>query len=512
MNTRITITDECTYDDVLIKPNLSTIKSRKHTDLSMKLTKHITLTFPIISSNMDTITEDKMAIAMAKYGGMGIIHRYCSIDDQVKMVKNVKRYTNHIITDPWTISKTESIENAINIIKHNKVGSLLVTGSDSESESEYLQGILTNRDINKYILNRDFYEQGHYMSIDKLTVADFMTTLPTLITYILHHNKRINNIDEQDILRLCLNHKIEQIPIIQTGKNKKILGLITLKDIIYRNKLKNSTFNLDINKQLIVGAAVGVVGDYMKRTDALISAGVNIICIDIAHGHHIICKQAIQSIKEKHPSIEIIAGNVCTKEGVQYLVEAGADCIKVGIGPGTICITRKQTGCGRPQLSAIIECGEMAKELGVTIIADGGHNRKTGNIFKAFCAGSSASMLGGGLGGTTETPGKLLLKDNKKVKMIRGMAGIISNYKKNIKLDNNVNTSIETMTPEGVEGYVEYKGDVKEVLHQISGGLRSGLSYIGCSNLEDVKHMNIEFIKITSSGLHESNSHGIKKM
>jgi IMP dehydrogenase len=254
------------------------------------------------------------------------------------------------------------------------------------------------------------------------------------------------------------------------------------------------------------------VGNYMARTDALIEAGVNIICIDIAHGHHIICKEAIQTIKQKHPTLEIIAGNVCTKEGVEYLADAGADCVKVGIGPGTICITRKQTGCGRPQLSAIIECAEMAKTKHITIIADGGHNRKTGNIFKAFCAGSSASMLGGGLSGTTETPGKLLLKDNKKVKMIRGMAGIISNYKKNIKLDNTVNTNIENMTPEGVEGYVEYKGDVKDVLHQISGGLRSGLSYIGCSRLDNVKNTPIEFIKITHSGLQESNSHGIKKI
>jgi IMP dehydrogenase len=253
---------------------------------------------------------------------------------------------------------------------------------------------------------------------------------------------------------------------------------------------------------------VGVVGDFMERASALVDAGVNIICIDIAHGHHIICKDAIQKIKQKFPLLEIIAGNVCTKDGVEYLADAGADCVKVGIGPGTICITRKQTGCGRPQLSAIIECAAMAQEKGITIIADGGHNGKTGNIFKAFCAGSSASMLGGGLSGTTETPGKIILKDNKKMKMIRGMAGIISNYNKNSKLDN-TNKNIENMTPEGVEGYVEYKGDVKDVLNQISGGLRSGLSYIGCSALEAVKSEPIEFIKITNSGLRESNSHGI---
>lgn len=506
MTDRITISNEITYDDVLIKPKYSVIKSRKNTDLSMKLTNNITLSFPIISSNMDTITEDKMAISMSKYGGMGIIHRFCSIEQQARMVRNVKRYTNHIISNPWSVRQTESIENAITIIKKNKVGSLLVT-----DENNQLEGILTNRDINRYILNKEFYKQEHYTSVGQLQVADFMTGSPALISYTLKNKKLLTPEIEKKLLKICLDNKIEQIPIINKN-DTSVMGLLTLKDIIFRNNLQNSTFNLDANKQLIVGAAVGVVGDYMERTDALVEAGVNIICIDIAHGHHIICKEAIQSIKQKYPTLEIIAGNVCTKEGVEYLADAGADCIKVGIGPGTICITRKQTGCGRPQLSAVIECAKMAAQKNVTIIADGGHNRKTGNIFKAFCAGSSASMLGGGLSGTTETPGKVLLKDNKKMKMIRGMAGIISNYRKNIKLDNSNNTSIENMTPEGVEGYVEYKGDVKDVLDQISGGLRSGLSYIGCSNLSEVQHIPIEFIKITSSGLRESNSHGIKKM
>ena len=506
MNNRISIVEEITYDDVLIKPKYSTIKTRKKTNLSMKLTNNITLNFPIISSNMDTITEDKMAIAMAKYGGMGIIHRYCSIEEQANMVRNVKRYTNHIITQPWSVPKNTTIEKAINIIKTNKVGSLLIT----ELENKQLVGILTKRDINRFILNRSFYEQEYFTDLEHTTVEDFMTTIDCIILHKTTKTK-MSSIDEKKILDLCLRHKIEQIPIIDDTPDKNILGLITLKDIIYRNNLKNSTFNLDKKKQLVVGAAVGVIGDFMERASALVDAGVNIICIDIAHGHHIICKDAIQKIKQKFPLLEIIAGNVCTKDGVEYLADAGADCVKIGIGPGTICITRKQTGCGRPQLSAIIECATMAQEKGITIIADGGHNGKTGNIFKAFCAGSSASMLGGGLSGTTETPGKIILKDNKKMKMIRGMAGIISNYNKNSKLDN-TNKNIENMTPEGVEGYVEYKGDVKDVLNQISGGLRSGLSYIGCSALETVKTEPIEFIKITNSGLRESNSHGINKL
>ena len=497
---RITIIDEFTYDDVLIKPQFSNITSRKNTNLSVQLTKNITLTLPIISSNMDTITEDKMAIAMAKCGGMGIIHRYCTIDEQCEMVKNVKRYTNHIIKNPWSIPTNTSIQEAINIIKINKVGSLLIIDDNST-----VVGILTNRDIHKYILNKDIYTSIHP------NVSLFMTGIKSMITY-THNNpiEVLSESDEKKILLLCLENAVEQIPIINSIND--IIGLITLKDIMYRNNLKNTKFNVDTNKQLIVGAAVGVVGDYIERATALVNSGVNIICIDIAHGHHTICGKAIQKIKELFPNIDIIAGNVCTAEGVEYLADCGADCVKVGIGPGGICITRKQTGCGRPQLSAVLECSEMARHKNITIIADGGHNRKSGNIFKAFCAGSSASMLGGGLSGTTETPGNLLLKDNKKVKMIRGMAGIISNYKKNIKLDNNVNKTIENMTPEGVEGYVPYKGDVKEVLKQIEGGLRSGLSYIGCSNLSDVKHKSIEFIKISSNGLNESNSHGINKI
>jgi len=505
---RITITEELTYDDVLIKPQFSRIVSRKNTDLSMSLTKNIMLQLPIISSNMDTITEDKMAIAMAKCGGMGIIHRYCSIEEQCEMVKNVKRYTNHIIKKPWSMNMQQSIEYAINIIKTNKVGSLLIT-----NDNNCLVGILTQRDINKYIVSKEYTTiSGIKEKMESEDVCNFMTGFDDVIAYEIEGDDLhiLNEQNEHEILQLCLEHAIEQIPII--NNRNEILGLITLKDMMYRNQLKNSTFNVDTNKQLVVGAAVGVVGDYLERTKKLIEAGVNIICIDIAHGHHMICGETIIQIKKLHPNIEIIAGNVCTAQGVEYLANCGADCVKVGIGPGGICITRKQTGCGRPQLSAVVECAKMAQQKNITIIADGGHNRKSGNIFKAFCAGSSASMLGGGLSGTTETPGKLFLKDNKKVKMIRGMAGIISNYKKNVKLDNNVNKSIESMTPEGVEGYVSYKGDVKDVLTQIEGGLRSGLSYIGCEQLSEVRHRRIEFIRITSNGLQESNSHGINKI
>ena len=497
------LTQYYTYDDVLIKPKYSEVLSRKKVNLNSRLTNNINLKVPIISSNMDTITEDKMAIAMAKCGGLGIIHRYCSIEEQCNMVKRVKRYTNHIIRNPQSIHENVSISEAYEVFKQKKVGSLLVVDIYNK-----LVGILTNRDMNKYALSIDSLEET--VSSQDI-VNNYMTMFEDIIVYTINNNEEEMpiNIDESYILQLCLYNKIEQVPII--NESNDIMGLITLKDMIYRNNLKSSTFNLDENKQLVVGAAVGVVGDYIERTRGLIEAGVNIICIDIAHGHHVICGKAIYEIREVFSDIEIIAGNVCTYEGVEYLAKMGANCVKVGIGPGSICITRKQTGCGAPQLSSVLDCAKAAKKYGVTIIADGGHNGSSGNIFKALCAGASASMLGGMLSGTLETPGEVYTKLNKKVKQIRGMAGIISNYRKNKKTGGDTK-HLEDMTPEGVEGYVDFKGPVADIINQISGGIRSGLSYVGCYSLEELKTIKIEFILVSNSGLRESGAHNINQI
>ena len=479
-----------TYDDVLIKPKYSDVMSRKDVCVNSFLTPNLTLKLPIISSNMDTITEDRMAIAMAKSGGLGIIHRYCSIQQQVDMVKKVKRYTNHFIESPYMITPDTTIYDAIRTMEENKVGSLLVM------KSVDLVGILTTRDIKRYTIMPD----------NQVFVKDFMTT--DLITYILENN--ITEVDDKNILKLCLDNRIEQVPIL--NNSNKLIGLVTLKDLLYRTgQDKYSKFNTDRHKQLVVGAAVGVVGDYIERARALIIAGVNILCVDVAHGHHKLCGDAVKALKGEFPDMDVIAGNVCSADGVHFLVDAGADCIKVGIGPGGICITRKQTGCGVPQLTAVLECATAASERGVTIIADGGHNGTIGNIFKALCAGSSASMLGGMLSGTLETPGQVFTKLDKKVKLIRGMAGVISNYNKGEKLGTD-NKSLNTMTPEGVEGYVTFKGPVKDILQQIEGGIRSGLSYVGCHRLLDIKPNEIEFVYITSNGLKESGSHGIKEI
>ena len=474
-----------TYNDVLIKPNFSTVSSRKNVSIRTKLTKKIKLLLPIISSNMDTITESEMAIEMAKSGGLGIIHRYCSIDQQVEMIKKVKRYTNFIIDNPHTIDISHPVEEINILLQKNKVGSLLIT------ENNKLKGIITNRDLLLLELDPE----------NNLTIKDIMTPLEKMV--FIQDNRQTENGDI--IVKKLISNRIEQVPIIDS--EYYIKGLITLKDIMLR---KNNNYNLNSKLQLVVGAAVGVKGDYLNRATKLTEAGCDIICIDVAHGHHILCGNAIKEIKKILPEVEIIAGNVCTAEGVRYLKEMGADCVKVGVGPGSICITRKQTGCGFPQLSAMMECGKEARKLGISIIADGGHSGTIGNIFKALVAGSSASMLGGMISGAKETPGNIFVKGGKQVKMIRGMAGRISNLKKSDKSGEKID--LENMTPEGVEGYVEYKGPVNKILGQISGGIRSGFSYVGCNNIDEIRNTDIKFVKISNNSYIESGSHGISEI
>ncbi len=490
-----------TYDDVLIKPQYSEVFSRKNVCLKSQLTKNIILNVPIISSNMDTITEEKMAIEMAKLGGLGIIHRYCSIEQQVEMVKKVKRYTNYIIQKPYIISKEATIPEVYKKFNEYHIKSLLVVDDNTT-----LVGLITNRDMLHY---QSFSQKNYYSKT--VYVHQFMTPIDKLIT-ITEEKLNTINYNINTIIDLLTLNKIQKLPIVNNKKEMKIVGLITLKDMLQRtNSEFKSQANLDKNSQLCVGCAIGVNKDYLERANAVIKAGCNIICIDVAHGHHKLCGDAVKEIRKLYPDIDIIAGNVCTAEGTKYLIECGADCIKVGIGPGSICITRKQTGCGAPQLSSVFDCAKMAHSLQKTIIADGGHNGTIGNIFKALCAGSSASMLGGMLSGTLETPGQIYTKLNKKVKQIRGMAGILSNYQKSAKLGKDTKF-LETITPEGVEGYVTYKGPVKDILEQIKGGLRSGLSYVGCHTLQELKKKEIEFVLITNNGFRESGSHNIKEI
>jgi IMP dehydrogenase len=475
------------YDDILIKPRLSIVESRSNINLSTNVSKNIKLKIPIVSSNMDTVTEEKMAISMALIGGIGIIHRYNSINEQVQMVKNVKRYINFYISNPITINENEYIQKYYDLTDTENFKTLIVV------DNKYnFKGIINKYNIN---INHSLNEIN-----DNVIVKDVMSDKKFYQTIQKKHLTR--NYDKY--IKLMKEKNVNYLPVLDESK---VVGLITLKDLLFYADKKNKS-NLDKDGNLVVGAAVGVNGDYIERARQLINAGVDVLVIDIAHGHSILVPPAIQQIK-KIKNIDIIAGNVATKEGVKFLAEAGADGIKVNIGAGSICTTRIVTGCGVPQFSAVLECCKEAKKYNIPIIADGGHCGKTASLVKALSAGASCCMLGKGLAGTTESPGRIIIKNGKKYKIIRGMAGYISNINK----DKKIGTKIKhNFTPEGVEGYIDFKGNVKDVINQILGGVRSGLSYCGVKNISDLHNTGIEYCIITNSGIHESNNHGIKTL
>lgn len=809
MSSRIIFEDAFTYDDILVKPKYSSVMSRKNTNTKVNLTKNIQLNIPIVSANMDTITEDKMAIAMAISGGIGIIHRFCSIESQVEMVQKVKRYTNKIIRNPYKINNLETLKKLKEEIQQKNISSFLVVDND-----DYLIGIITKRDIQCYNSN---CKTSSNISDSTTIVNDIMTKKLIVAT---------EPITYEEAIKMMTTNKVEKLPIVDL--NNKITGLVTLKDIL---NLSNNNTSVDKEGRLLVGAAIGTNKDYLERTKALVDAGTDVLVIDVAHGHHSMVGKALKEIKELYPNVDVIAGNVCTKEGTKYLIDNGADGIKIGVGAGclgvdtrvlmangqyknintiqvgeyvinregnpvkvlnvinsgfkntiafetdlwhaptyvtpdhrywsninnnnewieidsidnnkvlmpkninwkldgiynnlnfipnynngfifatvlknnkcwqkkndldlstftinnsnvmtlfkkaiceenyklsyqempngfykiisldclneydnfirdiytkltltdrlpseyyyintdyirglydglcdrlfnettnenhfssysenltellcwcciqlnksfmhynnenlsailenypggpnciltidnknsnkyhtsminkkiswkemevwdievdcpthsfianncivhnSICTTRIQTGCGFPQFSAVLECAEEANKFGVPVIADGGHSNKIGNIFKALATGASTSMLGGMISGTTETPGPIIIKNDKKCKIIRGMAGRLSNLNKSEK--NKEDIDIENMTPEGVEGYIPYKGDVKQVLDQIIGGIRSGLSYVGVDSIKELHSTGVTFVKITNSSQKESGPHDI---
>ena len=413
-----------TFDDVLLIPKKSSVLSRSDVNIESKLTKKITLNVPIVSSNMDTVTESDMAISMARAGGVGIIHRFNSINDQVELVKSVKRAENKIIKEPYRVSLNTTLDEIKFIMKSKNVHSLLVT------EDNKLQGIITQRDI------RFKHNGNNAMSI--------MTPREKLIV----GNK---DTDIDSAKELLDKYRIEKLPLVDKSNN--VIGLITSKDIMSRTSNKAT---LDSNGHLIVGAAIGVK-DYIERADALIKAGADFLVIDIAHGHSELAINALKTIKSKF-DVEVIVGNVATADGAKELIENGADGIKIGVGPGSICITRIVTGSGVPQLTAILDCVSVAKKYGVPCIADGGI-RNSGDITKALAAGASTVMLGSLLAGTDESPGEILIKDGKRVKIIRGMAGYGANMSKQEK--ENIRSDIFDIVPEGVEGLVQYKGPAK---------------------------------------------------
>jgi len=468
-----------TYDDVLLIPQKSRVEHRADADTSTWLTKNLKLQIPFISANMDTVTEAKMAIEMARLGGIGIIHRFMTIEEQVSQVDQVTRYEEYLIENPYTIGPDKPIRQILDKGEANQIFGFMVINKKKE-----LLGLVSNRDI---IFQTDLSQK----------VSQVMTPIGQLITI-------KPNTSKTKVKQLFAKHKIEKLPMVD---DQGILrGLITAKSFL--NQEQNPQATKDDKGRLICGAAVGVVDDYLDRARALIKAGVGVIVVDVAHGQNQASLKAIKKIRKTFPEINLIGGNVATASGVKDLIKAGVDAVKVGIGPGGICSTRTVTGVGVPQLSAIMDCIKATKDTSVKIIADGGTNYPS-DITKALAAGAHAVMLAGWFAGTKESPGAIIIRKNKRFKIHRGSASFMSQADASIRIGQE--KRFNTIVPEGVEALVEYKGSVAEIVYQLLGSLRSGMSYCNALNIRELQK-NAKFIQITSAGFRESLTHNIQEI
>jgi len=475
------IRDGLTFDDVLLVPKRSSIATRSQTNLQTKLSKNIPLNIPIISANMDTVTESTMAVAMAREGGIGIIHRFLTITEQVNEVLKVKRSGSVMIENPYFIRPNQTVKEAINYMREKEVSGLLVTDPDSK-----LVGILTRRDIT-------------FESESTKLVKDVMTS--DVVTAKLG----IGVSEAKEILR---KNRVEKLPLVDEKGHVK--GLITSKDII--NIDNYPAASKDKKGRPLVGAAVGVKGDFMERTEALLDAGADTIVVDIAHGHSDNALNTVRLIKKAFPNCELVAGNVATAQGTEDLIKVGVDAVKVGVGSGSICITRVITGSGVPQLTAVLDCAKIGKKYDVPIISDGGI-RNSGDATKALAAGASTVMVGSILGGTDESPGSPVMKNGKKFKIYRGMASFYASLGRKSKETGTVSIGedLNDYVAEGVEAMVPYKGSVTDIIKQLTGGIRSGLSYCGANNIPQMQE-NAEFIKMSQAGFVESQPHDVDLM
>jgi len=469
-----------TFDDVLLVPKYSDITSRSQTDLSTKLSRNISINIPFVSANMDTVTESFMAMAMARAGGIGIVHRFLSIKEQANEVLKVKRSGSVIIENPYSISSEKSIQDALDYAEDKEISGLLVVDSNSK-----LVGIITERDL----LFADPKDHIH----DVMT-KDVVTAKPGI------------TLDEsKEILH---KHRIEKLPLVDDSGIIK--GLITSKDIVNNADYPNAS--KDKKGRPLVGAAVGVKGDFLERSESLLEAGADVLVVDIAHGHSENALNTVRNIKKAFPDCELIAGNVATAQGAEDLIKVGVDAVKVGVGSGSICITRVITGSGVPQLTAVMDCAKIGKDHGIPIISDGG-TRTSGDATKALAAGASSVMIGSMLGGTDESPGTVLTKNGKRFKVYRGMASLAASLGRKSKetgsfsLDDDLNDYVA----EGVEAMVPYKGTVTDILKQLTGGVRSGLSYCGAHTIPQMQD-NAEFIKMSGAGFAESQPHDVSLM
>jgi IMP dehydrogenase len=468
-----------TYDDVLLVPGRSSVMPRE-VQTSSWLTPDIELKVPILSAAMDTVTEADLAIAMAREGGVGVLHKSMSIEQQAAEVRRVKRSENGMILDPITISPHDTVSDARDKMSHYSIGGIPVV-----NESDKLVGIVTNRDVR-------FELEGDTPIREMMTEED-LVTVPVGTT-----------LDEA--IRILQEHKIEKLPVVDEENYLK--GLITFKDI--RKRRKHPDACKDEHGRLRVGAAVGVTPDVIDRVSALVEVGVDFVVVDTAHGHAEGVLETVDEVTSRfEDEVEVVAGNVGTAEGTRDLIEAGVDCVKVGIGPGSICTTRVVAGVGVPQLTAIMECAEVAQSEGIPIIADGGI-KQTGDIPKALAAGASAVMIGGLFASVEESPGETIIYEGRKYKSYRGMGsvGAMGAGSKD-RYFQDAEDELEKLVPEGVEGRVPYSGTLSEVIHQMSGGLRAAMGYCGCESVRELYEKG-QFVRTTAAGIRESHPHDVE--
>ena len=475
------ITEGLTYDDVLLIPQKSFIDHRSEVSTKTKLTRHIELTIPFVSANMDTVKESDMAIALAKEGGIGIIHRFMSIEEEVREVIKTKRNVGYVLHQPYTVSPEMNLKKVLDQVKKHKIDGFVVV-----DEKNRVIGILSKRD---YAFEKNMNKK----------VSDLMTPLKRLITGTVH-----TTFDTAK--KIFHDNKIEKLPLIDG--DKKLKGLITARSIRNFEKFPYST--KDTYGRYRVGAAVGVVHDYLERAEALVNAQVDVLVVDVAHGHNEVALRAAKTIRKKFPDIDLIGGNVATKEGTRDLIQMGVDAVKVGIGPGGLCTTRIVAGVGVPQLTAVMECSAEAKKKNIPVIADGGTNYP-GDFAKALAAGASSCMLAGWFAGTDESPGGVIMRKGMKYKVHRGSASFLATADRKIELENHTERQLNTIVPEGVEALVPYKGQVADVIYQLVGALRSGMSYCNAKTIKDL-WKNTRFIKITEAGFRESKSHNVEEL
>ena len=470
-----------TYDDVLLVPQRSFIDHRHQISLTTKLTRSISMNLPFISANMDTVTESAMAIALATEGGIGIIHRFMTIEEQVQEVFTVKRNVGFILDAPYTIGPKDTIQTALQ--KKTKTGIdcfLVVDGSN------HIVGILSRRD---------------YQFVDSLSTPVYTVMTPRKELIVGNRKTSI-----KEAKHIFLTKKIEKLPLVD--KNNILVGLITARSVRNFEKFPYST--KDSYGRYRVGAAVGVVNDYLDRTQALLDAGADVIVVDVAHGHNDVSLRALKTIRKKYKHIDLIGGNVATPQGVGDLIDCGVDAVKVGIGPGGLCTTRIVAGVGVPQLTAIMRASVAAKKSGVPVIADGG-TTYPGDITKALAAGASTIMLAGWFAGTDESPGGIIMRKGMKYKVHRGSASFLATADRKLKLEQSTEERLNSIVAEGVEALIPYKGKVADVIYQLGGALKSGMSYCNAKTIPAL-WKNARFIKITDAGLRESKAHNVEEL